>query len=131
MTVLRDADRNAKLHRAPGLSLRHPARVRPGYRVHLPAVRDRPALQDPPSGQVRPVPDMADEAPDTVRWARDTQPAVDLRAARRRPVRQLRRQPGGPSPPQARDTSRTMHRAASIGKLRSAGWCTSVPATKE
>ncbi len=93
MTVLRDADRNAGLHRDPGLSLRYPARVRPGYRVHLPAVRDRPALQDPPSGQVRPVPDMADEAPETVRWARDTQPAVGLRAAGLRPVRQLQRQP--------------------------------------
>ncbi len=94
MTVLRDADRDAGLHRDPGLSLRYPARVRPGYRVHLPAVRDRPSLQDPPSDQVRPVPDMADEAPDTVRWARDTQPAVDLRAARLRPVRQLQ---GGPA----------------------------------
>ncbi len=93
MTVLKDADGDAVLHRAPGLSLRYPARVRPGYRVHLPAVRDRPALQDPPSGQVRPGPDMADEAPDTVRWARDTQPAVDLRAAGLRPVRQLQRQP--------------------------------------
>ncbi len=93
MTVLKDADRNAGLHRDPGLSLRYPAGVRPGYRVHLPAVRDRPALQDPPSDQVRPGPDMADEAPDTVRWARDTQPAVDLRAARLRPVRQLQGEP--------------------------------------
>ncbi len=37
----------------------------------------------------------------------------------------------GPSPPQARDTYRTMHRAASIGRLRPVGWWTSVPATKE
>ncbi len=93
MTVLQHADGDAGLHRDPGLALRYPAGVRPGYRVHLPAVRDRPSLQEPPSGQVRPVPDMADEAPDTVRWARDTQPAVDLRAAGLRPVRQL---PGGP-----------------------------------
>ncbi len=93
MTVLREADRNAGLHRDPGLSLRYPAGVRPGYRVHLPAVRDRPALQDPPSDQVRPVPDMAPEAPDAVAEPRDTRCSVGLRAAGLRPVRQLQGQP--------------------------------------
>ncbi len=93
MPVLRDADGDAGLHRDPGPALRYPARVRFEDRVHLPAVRDRPYLQDPPSDQVRPGPDMADEAPDTVRWARDTQHTVDLRAAGLRPVRQLQRQP--------------------------------------
>ncbi len=47
----------------------------------------------PPFRIRRPVPDMADEAPDTVRWVRDTQHTVDLRAAGLRPVRQLQGEP--------------------------------------
>ncbi len=54
-------------------ALRYPAGVRPGYRVDLPVLQDRLPSENPPPGQVRLVPGMADEALDDFAGPRDTQ----------------------------------------------------------
>ncbi len=124
MPVLKEADRNAGIHRpvrsARGLTWRMKPRILsdgPGI-PNIPSISAQ--LASALSASFRASRSSASTSLGRGLASRDVAtPGQGLRSFPQRYF--FRRQPGGLGPPQARDTSRTMHRAASIGRLRSVG----------
>ncbi len=148
VTVLRDADGDAGLHRDPGLSLRYPARVRcgivPPFRIRRPVrsarcltwpmkpriLSDGPGIPNLPSISAR-LASALSASFSASRSGTSTSPGRGLAsrdvATRSFPQRySFRRQPGGPRPPAGPGhvpdhAPRRVHRQAAVGRMMDVG----------